>query len=284
MFVAAGKITQRAFLERAGVRAPAWRLPLWRSFGRGAQVLDFGKHKGLTFAQCLEQDIAYCQWFVANGVTHGKLGMIQFLSFLEARRPKTVWQETMTYGKHKGMSYEDMFMNDLPYCEWVRQRDPLFAAKTDRMILAAKIAQRVSGRQAGTTAATRWQPISRSFASSSEVVDFGKHRGLTFEEILQKERDYCEWAVSIEAKDQTTASMAKLITFLKAAGVEPKKSTPETVSGGKHSGKSYEEVFTDDPAYCEWVLKNSKDNMPSGSFADWIRARHPQFAAKVGRS
>merc|ERR1712136_698525 len=77
-------------------------------------------------------DIAYCQWFVANGVTHGKLGMIQFLSFLEARRPKTVWQETMTYGKHKGMSYEDMFMNDLPYCEWVRQRDPLFAAKTDR--------------------------------------------------------------------------------------------------------------------------------------------------------
>ena len=72
------------------------------------------------------------------------------------------------------------------------------------MIVAAKIAQRVSGKQAGTTAATRWLPISRSFVSRSEVVDFGKHKGLTFAEILQKETGYCQWVVSILANEQTS--------------------------------------------------------------------------------
>nr|ABV22404.1 unknown [Noctiluca scintillans] len=151
------------------------------------------------------------------------------------------------------------------------------------MIVAAKIAQRVSGRRAGTTAATRWLPISRSFVSSSEVVDFGKHRGLTFEEILQKDKQYCQWAVSTEGNEQTSPTMSKLITFLKEAGVQH-ETLHETITFGKYSGKSYGEVFTNDSTYCEWVLHNSKDDTPSGSFADWIRARHPQFVSKVGRS
>ena len=59
---------------------------------------------------------------------------------------------------------------------------------------------------------------------------------------------------------------------------------PETFNGGKHSGKSYGEVFADDPTHREWMLKISKANTESGRFAVWVRAKHPQFAAVVERS
>ena len=173
----------------------------------------------------------------------------------------------------------------LPWPFWLKSHlcHKTCFAVAPRMSAAAKVAQRWSGRQAGNMAATRWQPISKSFDSSSEVVDFGKHRGLTFAETLQKDKQYCQWVVSVKANEQRSPTMSKFITFLKAAGVEPEP-LPETITFGTYSGKSCGEVFRQDPTYCEWVLHNSKDDTPSGRFAEWIRARHPQFASKVDRS
>jgi len=54
-------------------------------------------------------------------------------------------------------------------------------------------------------------------------VGFGKHRDMTYEEALEKQKGYCQWVVQkfLESDDNTPA-MAEFARWLQAQGLEPR--------------------------------------------------------------
>jgi hypothetical protein len=54
-------------------------------------------------------------------------------------------------------------------------------------------------------------------SDNSDIIDFGKYRGLTFEEVCQKYRNYCVNILNIKSrKDIDNDEMDKFVDYLKA--------------------------------------------------------------------
>jgi len=82
---------------------------------RGKRKLTFGKHKGLSFEEVLVREASYCLWFINN--TDGG----EFLNFCESNVDvilDSLDNETVTFGKYKGLSFEEVLVGDIGYCRW----------------------------------------------------------------------------------------------------------------------------------------------------------------------
>merc|ERR1719263_2075523 len=112
-------------------------------------------------------------------------------------------------------------------------------------------------------------------------LDFGKHRGLTFEQCQQQHPDYCEWLLSQPANFKTAAfrdfleGSAHQHSVPKAAPVARRETSSHVFSFGKYSGKSYDEVCRTDAQYCQWLAKSAGEpNASAGAkqFAAFVRS------------
>jgi len=114
---------------------------------------------------------------------------------------------------------------------------------------------------------------SRRFTGSGGLrVEFGKHRGMTFEECFREHPDYGEWLLRQPESPKTTgfrnyiatnkASTSKSHTSAPPAKLEQSAqwsaAGQAVVTFGKYKGKSFEEVSQLDPKYCQWVVESSQ--------------------------
>jgi len=82
---------------------------------RGKRKLTFGKHKGKSYNYMINIEASYCLWFINN--TDGG----EFLNFCESNVDvilDSLDNETVTFGKYKGLSFEEVLVRDIGYCRW----------------------------------------------------------------------------------------------------------------------------------------------------------------------
>jgi hypothetical protein len=48
--------------------------------------------------------------------------------------------------------------------------------------------------------------------------------------------------------------------------------SPKTLTFGKHSGKTYEQIKGIDISYCNWVLKQTETRGSMKNFQDWLKS------------
>eukprot|EP00450_Noctiluca_scintillans_P004285 CAMPEP_0194484036 /NCGR_PEP_ID=MMETSP0253-20130528/5487_1 /TAXON_ID=2966 /ORGANISM="Noctiluca scintillans" /LENGTH=286 /DNA_ID=CAMNT_0039323783 /DNA_START=65 /DNA_END=925 /DNA_ORIENTATION=- len=286
MSLAAAKVTQPVLLRQMGFKARA----RWASFSRrtrtSSRIIPGGKMKGVTFSDCLEKELGFCKWAVTLSDNDARRSHLsEFISFLEAQKPKRMWEETLAFGKHKGLLYDDVFSNDglyslwlvrysgnpaswlqnqcLTFTDWTQERDPQFAILEPDMCL------------------------------------FGKHKGQTYNDIFKVDTGYCEWILQTNQKDPTATLIEHFADWLRyrepnfvdgfsmGKAAKPVKAVPrqqvQIVKHGKNKGKTFQDIFRTDRQYCAWVLKSVTQSSPLRAFADWIKQKHPEFAAQSAK-
>ena len=93
-----------------------------------------------------------------------------------------------------------------------------------------------------------------------EVLPVGKHKGKTFEKVMTEDPTYCAWVMDLckEATPNSTA-LLRFKEFLEDKGFS--SHSEGIVTTGKHTGKTLEEVMTEDPSYCGWVMSLSTEGI-----------------------
>ena len=91
--------------------------------------------------------------------------------------------------------------------------------------------------------------IEKSSLYSHVLINFGKHKGKTYEEMFKSDPNYCLWLKSGNCKS------ASLREYLKSA-LKNFSEDDYFLSFGKYKGKALSEINSKDPAYIKWLKNN----------------------------
>ena len=154
-------------------------------------------------------------------------------------------------GRYKGKLFSEVLREDPSYCTWVKSME--------------------DGIDVGLM----------DFQTYLKEQDFvgvlscgGKHNGKTYEEVMIEDPSYCAWVMGMSEEQRSKASVS-IIRFRKFLGSKGFKSE-EIVPSGKYEGKTFEEVMTEDPLYCAWVMdlvKEGKNSSGMIRFKDFLKDR-----------
>lgn len=115
--------------------------------------------------------------------------------------------------------------------------------------------------------------LTKDAASGISIVDFGMHRGFSFQEVLKRHPLYCQWIVNKASSGERLPSpgFMAFAAYLKNAGMQQSKkersnsmfsatNDQDLASGqwqfmiGKHQGLTFQQVAATDHAYCDWAI------------------------------
>ncbi|CAE7665102.1 ftsH3 [Symbiodinium sp. CCMP2592] len=197
----------------------------------------------------------------------------------------------MQSGKCKDLTFEECLAQHPSYCSWVLARgDKLSTAEYgDFLNFLRKRTQEAPADP---------QPAGSGVTESDHAPDprdqnkvgFGKHKDLTYAELLSKQPAYCLWVQQTAAQgDKAGGGMRAFADYLEgktiAAASNPQRKTwartasaraspastanltPNSGRGtladgswlvnfGKYKGSSFSEVYTKDPQYCEFITNS----------------------------
>ena len=136
----------------------------------GDTVLSFGKHRGSTFAAVFAADKGYCAWVAGEELTAQEDPESCFARFKRWLQAK----QFVAFGKHKGLSYEELLREDPQYCAWLVHEaacKPTAAASTPQ-----------SSSSSSSSSPTRRRPD-----PATDLVKWLRQRGVT-------PASYASWA------------------------------------------------------------------------------------------
>ncbi|CAE7271881.1 unnamed protein product [Symbiodinium sp. CCMP2592] len=115
-----------------------------------------------------------------------------------------------------------------------------------------------------------------------ELVEGGKHRGRRLSELVHKDPMYCQWILRQAKAGDALPSVREKASWLEqnAPHLKADQPLPGFLSGGKHHGRALSEVVAQDPAYCQWILREAEAPRPSEAVreaADWLRKNAPNL-------
>lgn len=90
---------------------------------------------------------------------------------------------------------------------------------------------------------------------SQETLTFGMRKGKSFQEVFLLHPTYCQWMLGFSKPGLPSCRFAE---WIRERDPDLEAKMQESMMFGRHRGKSYEEIFTSDPSYCESVLDLSK--------------------------
>ena len=98
-----------------------------------------------------------------------------------------------------------------------------------------------------------------------DIIQFGKYKNKSFEEVYNLDSNYCNWICSIN--DNKNKNMINFKKYIKNKNNNNK--TPhnfpdnyislDVIRFGKYKNKSFEEVYNLDSKYCDWVLSTENN-------------------------
>ena len=92
---------------------------------------------------------------------------------------------------------------------------------------------------------------------------------------MAEDPSYCSWVMDLSAEDALISTLSGFQRFLVDRRFQAPADNFMTV--GKHTGKTFDEVMTEDPIYCSWILDPS-----SGSINSPVMLRFKKFLQDKG--
>lgn len=251
-------------------------------------VITFGKHNGRSYDEMVEIDPLYCEWCMraADEPDTGDR-MREFAEWLtkDGRiKPRTIPNSTglanvLPFGKYRGKSYEDVLDEHPEYCEWAAKTAAMPDATSGLLEFVAWL-----NKSAPASQMTAWKEQAKAIEVGENVVAFGKYRGRAFEDVLLEDPDYCRWVVDADKVEDRSEVLHSFASWL-GARIKPAPPPLHTdiLNFGKHTGRTFAEVFSEDYDYCRWVAKTamsqdvSKMSPSTKPFIEWLRLTSPSL-------
>lgn len=199
----------------------------------------------------------------------------------------------VSFGKHRGSSFQEVIDSDAPYCNWVKQaadKDDAvaglreFAAwlkqgaqdNLEKVVHSSEVTSKSASGSSKSSSGSSWHsdPV-----TSSGTVCFGKYTGESFESVLEKDPMYCSWVKEAANKADASHEMKLFAAFLQknpppistrtgssrwtaseSRATDPSDMSPLSsgrwkVTFGKYKGKTFEEICSENPGgYCDWLV------------------------------
>lgn len=257
------------------------------ALGDGGGVVRFGKYLGDSYQQVIANDPEYCHWIVrtadkdpdrsdyfvqfadfcrvhlpigplssdsgpvakadpdyrafGRAAADGSIDLAQPQSAPEARA-----DAVLSFGRYKGETMLSVVEGDPDYCQWVVAQ----AAAPDASPCLVSFASFVKE--------------GRLERSPPNVVGFGRHRGKTYEDVLEEDPDYCQWVMRRVALPGASPRLVAWSRWLSEAGVQKVERDPqaETVGFGMYRKLTLKELVDRDPYYARWICDLSQEPEP----------------------
>mmetsp|Transcript_9993 Transcript_9993/g.21989 ORF Transcript_9993/g.21989 Transcript_9993/m.21989 type:complete len:378 (+) Transcript_9993:77-1210(+) len=159
---------------------------------RKGPVLHFGKHKGCHLSDVLEKDPSYLTWLLARNEQKKsepqeeseaglRLALESYCRWIQEHWDVPPY---LTKGRFAGVSFEQVFKDSPDYCRWVLSRPDLHEDDNHLKDFATWLANHEEREKL-----------------NSPHLTTGKYRGVSFEDILEKDKNYCRWALKSYSKD-----------------------------------------------------------------------------------
>eukprot|EP00927_Polykrikos_kofoidii_P066073 TRINITY_DN61731_c0_g1_i1.p1 TRINITY_DN61731_c0_g1~~TRINITY_DN61731_c0_g1_i1.p1 ORF type:complete len:327 (-),score=52.90 TRINITY_DN61731_c0_g1_i1:150-1130(-) len=294
-----------------GIRAAATSTP------SGNTLLTAGKHKGISFNECVSQDPKYCAWVLKRGSGLGGeyAGFQEFLRTREGQQP----------------ARDDTADNVVDTLAVETITTPV-----ESSVPVAQVTEALPTPVPTSPSVAEPASVGGDGSGPQTELNFGKHRGSCFQEILRQDPNYCRWILKELTRPdiEATEGFLEFAHWLQTQGVEaagpsqrgskrveaaprpqanqppvaapaqnpePQQKQPPTPAasrtpgadlasgqwlvtfGKKHVDRTFEEVVALDWDFCQWVVNTvlSKDSHAPPemiSFATYILHRCVQNA------
>lgn len=252
----------------------------------GLAIVDFGKHSGTTYTDMLETELDYCKW-VASQVENEDCSesMRRFGDWIKARMPdiQSVQQAeaqpgsdsgVVSFGKHRGKTYEAILLEEPDYCRWLLQQ---VEESDDVQPATGEFAEWLQQNQEALDDALALKDANLS-------VGFGKYRGRAYEEVLAEDPDYCRWVMESSEQADASTTLSQFADWLKTQDLSAAPTSDDhIVRFGKHKGKTYEALLDEDLDYCQWILDQDPEEMgrTMKPFYEWLISQAQEAEEEV---
>lgn len=146
-------------------------------------------------------------------------------------------------GKLKGKSFEDALAQDAQYCSWVLKRGDEMGDRYTDFLAFLRARTQADPEEASSRSSYAGHAVTSDAVSaqgeesgSDELVGFGKHRDMSYTEMVKTEPDYCRWALDKTRNDPDNASPAMKAFASYLEGVELPKGKYPPKGGSRQSG------------------------------------------------
>jgi len=233
------------------------------------QVLDVGKFKGLTFAECSAEQPEYCArlltradnvgdkyrdflHYLRENATAGRADAVASVGpsgFGDAATAATgIGELVMNYGKYKSLTFEQVSVLDPQYCQWTLKKQQEDSSKPPSAFVRWLL-ERPLG------------PAVEQAPAAPHSAPGGKRRGA--------------WG----PREASTSHQSE-------APRPPLGSGDWQITFGKHKGRTFHEVLSTDRQYCEWmvnaVLKEVKHTQDTLAFVVYVQHQFLQAVRERG--
>jgi len=199
----------------------------------------------------LQADPDYCRYILKEVSPDSSPRLIACAEWLKTQDVPAVLP-LVNFDKHEGTSYEEVLRADPDYCSFILQA--------------------VSPDINSDLKFVEWLKAQAVVPSGSSLVSFGKYKGKSYEEVLERDPQYCSYILTNYAPSQgSIGSSTPFIEWLKAQDV-PQDVPARVINFGKYRGWTYEEVLEGDPQYCSYMLGNVDfaRNPSLAAFREWL--------------
>ncbi|CAE8623786.1 unnamed protein product [Polarella glacialis] len=174
------------------------------------------------------------------------------------------------FGKHKGKTFEEILANEPDYCRWILSLAPGEAGPLEGIQVFLLESQKEFGAVEGPQA----KPPFKS----------GKRRGQTHDiKVVADDPDYGVPQSGPEASGSVVPHVTKRQTQKGALASKLAGKPPQAVtfSFGKHRGRTFKDVLSDDPEYCEWVLESTPGDGPLADLQAFLLEKKELYSAAL---
>ena len=95
------------------------------------------------------------------------------------------------------------------------------------------------------------------------MLRYGKHRGVSFADVLKNDRPYCAWVIKVPGLPQWLKSFRKFMLH-HAGGI---------IEIGMHRLSTYHEIYTKQAEYCDWAVALPDPNSGMKEFVNYVVLR-----------
>jgi uncharacterized protein (DUF3820 family) len=105
---------------------------------------------------------------------------------------------------------------------------------------------------------------------ADERIPFGKHVGQKWSDMALNQRNYLNWLMkNLDETPKNQLLKAKIRLLMEST---KKPFGEREISFGKHKGRKWQEVASEDPGYCQWILKKWKNENKQNSDVEQLEA------------
>jgi len=227
--------------------------------------VEAGKHLGQDLGEVADKDPAYCQWILRAAEEPESSDEIQAMaSWLKEKAPHVEEHAPLVGGRrHFGRPISELVHEDPVFCQWILRRAKEADAGEGVREMAGWLEEHAPHlKEMGALASGR------------------KHRGRPMSEVAQEDPAYCQWVLRQAKEGEPSSDLREMARWLTKNVPHLKDEKLAHASGRKHCGRLLSEVVAEDPAYCQWILRQAEDGNASEVIRDaarWLKENAPHL-------